>query len=116
MIGAPALDCDAMAKEELLNPKKSTQAEINARQGMLYFSNNYGCFICKDDMNTITAEKGNLQNTYKYLPYRKYETLGVKTGIEQKNWKKNGRKLFKPWQNCNSRSMLGICQHDETLR
>jgi len=58
MIGGPGLDCDAMAKEELVNPKKFTEEEINARQGMLYFSNNYGCFICKDEMNTVTAEKG----------------------------------------------------------
>jgi len=47
---------------------------------MLYFSNNDGCYICKDEMNTVTAEKG--YNTYKYLSYRKYETLGVATEIE----------------------------------
>ena len=54
---------------------------------MLYFSNNEGCFICKDEMKVITAEKGTTQ-IYKYLPYRKYETLGVTTEIELKTPKK----------------------------
>lgn len=75
-----------MAREELVNPKIFDQSEVNARQGMLYFSilngssnNDKGCFICKDEIKTTTAEKGT--NVFKYLSYRKFERLGVTTEI-----------------------------------